>query len=795
MRIRNARLARRAAVLAGAVGLTVLQSLAPATALIGPAGPGPAAAGAASTCPGTANTSSAVTVTGPQMYDPTTKGSYPASTVTVTQTASLVNQMITVCWTNFTPSAHLPYSSNNTTYPVMVAMCAGASPGTLPANISNCYLGQSGLNQSNGPYGPTTEVYSVTSATGTGSVTIQAQTSVQNQQLNCDVSHPCSLLVLPADGGITGAFGGQANCSDHKQDGLYALGSNTFNTPTNPGISDTCAWQDRIVVPLSFAPSPTSCGFTQPDFSIVGSPFMSRAVISWESSLCQGKSPLHVSYDGLISEPQARTLFLQGATDVALTTQPASGPSAHPYTYAPVGISAAVFAYWLDDQKTQLPYPSGIEMTPRLMAKELTQSYTYGYQCVPPPQSPPVIPDGCDPDVMGDKTSLLNDPEFTALNPNLKGLFSGGPPAMVPTVEGDASDMTWELTRWIGADPTATQFLAGHFDQYGEHVNTAYLGTTYPTQTLQTADPYGASFFSFLPVPTPDKTSWYQSLNWFPGLNWNNPVPPVCGMPGFPTCTYGAQSAEPLGTRELASVTGNADATAFLMPVAALENHAGKYVLPTAASMTAAVSAMTTNPDGITKDDNLTTTDPSAYPLTMVSYAMVPTGGISHTMAVKIAQWLTFVAGAGQTQGTGLGQLPPGYLPLPASMRQQTLKAAYDVLHQTGNHASHGSGHGGSGSGSGGSGSGKGTPGTGKNGTGKGTTPSSGGTAPPRANAAYSSPDSNAAARLLLPILLALGALLALAGPGAVILSRPRARAWVISTWHRMQAPSRGKNP
>jgi len=804
MTIYPRRLGRRAALLACAAGLVVMQSLAPATALIRPATTGSASTGsataaAATTTPCSGNSS--VTVTGPHMYDPQTQGPYPnASTVTVSQATNLVNQTLSVCWTNFTPSVHVPYSNFLTQYPVMVAVCPGASPGTSPANLTLCYVGQSGLSNSNGKYGPTTEAYGVTTANGTGSVTVQVQTAVQNQQLGCDVNHVCSLLILPADGGYPGEPGvpqHPANCTDHKQDRTWATGNLTFNPPAAPGQGtgeDTCAWLDGIVVPLHFATSPANCGFTQADFSVVGSPFMERAMTSWASSLCHGSSPLHVSYDGLLSEPQARTLFAQGATDVALTTQPASGPTAHPYTYAPVGISAAAFAYWLDSTKIGQSYPSGVQMNPRLMAKELTQSYTYGFACVPPKKPPPIIPSGCDPNVMGDKASLLADPEFKALNPAVKNLYSGGPPAMVPTVEGDASDLTWELTRWIGADTTATQFLAGHFDPYGQHVNTTYLGTTYPTNTIQAADPTGVQFFSFLPTPTPDKASFYESLNWWPGLDWNNPQPNPCGKPGFPACSYGAQPAETPGRRELAAITNNADATAFLMPVAALENHAGKYVLPTQASMAAAVSAMTTASNGITKDDNTTTTNPAVYPLTLVSYAMVPTGGISHQMAVKIAQWLTFVANAGQVQGSVPGQLPLGYLPLPTSMRQQTLKAAYAVLHQTGNHGSHGSPGGGSGSGSG-SGSGNGSSGSGTHGTGTGKTPSSGSVPRSKANAAYSSPDSNAAARLVLPILLALGALLALAGPGALVLSRPGARTRVISAWHRVQALGRGARP
>jgi hypothetical protein len=76
--------------------------------------------------------------------------------------------------------------------------------------------------------------------------------------------------------------------------------------------------------------------------------------------------------------------------------------------------------------------------------------------------------------------------------------------------------------------------------------------------------------------------------------------------------------------------------------------------------------------------------DPAAYPLTMVIYAVVPTGGISKAKAAAIAQFLDFVADQGQQPGTAPGELTAGYLPLPQSLREQTLKAATEVLDQTG---------------------------------------------------------------------------------------------------------------
>jgi hypothetical protein len=94
---------------------------------------------------------------------------------------------------------------------------------------------------------------------------------------------------------------------------------------------------------------------------------------------------------------------------------------------------------------------------------------------------------------------------------------------------------------------------------------------------------------------------------------------------------------------------------------------------------------MTVNPDGITRSMNYTAKDPAAYPLTMIIYAIVPTSGISKVKAGAIATFLDDVATTGQTAGTAPGQLAPGYLPLTQTLREQTMKAAGEVLNQAGN--------------------------------------------------------------------------------------------------------------
>jgi hypothetical protein len=66
----------------------------------------------------------------------------------------------------------------------------------------------------------------------------------------------------------------------------------------------------------------------------------------------------------------------------------------------------------------------------------------------------------------------------------------------------------------------------------------------------------------------------------------------------------------------------------------------------------------------------------------MVQYAMVQTSGVDKTQADAIARLLNFAAGAGQTPGDALGDLPGGYVPLSDTLKAQTTKAATAVAAQ-----------------------------------------------------------------------------------------------------------------
>lgn len=605
------------------------------------------------------------TVKGPRMWDPLHNRNFATrSSVTVSQTSDLVNQMLQVTWKGFTPSSGLVYDPTSVDYPVMVAECSGLDP----TRFSQCFgAGNSGVAGSFSPYGPMNTAYATTEPNGTGQADIQIETGAQNQALGCRAGRPCSLVIVPSQGG--NIQNTPPDCRDHSLDaGQTDVGQIAFNS-----VTGTCSWRDRVIVPLFFAATPTDCQVTTADFTAIGSPMLARAMAQWQAALCAGSDPVTIQYDSAINEPLARQDFLTGVDDVALTTVPAQGRGVHPYTYAPVAISAESIAFWVDNPNTGLPV-THMNLDPRLVAKLLTQSYDFDNEgCGHGVVRQGV---GCDNAVDGDPLTLFADPEFAQLNPGLasiRGIDTVGDGYQVPTVVSGDSDLTWEITRWIAADPAAKGFLGGTFDPWGEHVNTDYLGLAVPTTAFAAMDSYPLIAHRYSPVFSLGQVAQYQADNWYPATSWQ-----------LELGNYPKLPPEPSGNRALFAILDQADAAAFRFPVASILNHAGRYVTPTAGSMAAALAEMRTSGNHVTQEISTDGSVAAAYPLTMVIYAMVPTGGISRAKAAKIAQFLDFIANNGQRPGGSPGQLPPGYLPLPANLRAQTLAAASAVLSQTG---------------------------------------------------------------------------------------------------------------
>jgi hypothetical protein len=607
------------------------------------------------------------TVKGPRMWDPAHNRKFAhGSTVTVSQTANLTNQMVHVSWTGFTPSSDVIYDQTSVDYPVMVAECNSDRPRFL----KQCYgADNGGVQGAFGPFGAMNTGYATTAKNGTGSLDIQVLTLAENQFLGCSVHHRCSLVIVPAQGGNT--LVAPPNCHDHSLDtGGTDVGQFAFSSQTG-----ACSWRQRIIVPLRFVPAPTTCAIKKVSFAAIGSPMLLRAMNQWRAGLCAVSNPMALTFNAAITEPEAIADLPSGLGDIAVTTRP--GPahinSNKTYTYAPIAISSVAIAYWVDNPTNGQPVRS-LKLNPRLLAKLLTVSYNFDNSGCGRGKPPAKI--GCDGAVDGNPLSLFADPEFKRLNPHVPGPNGGGSSFQVPTVESGHSDMTFEVTRWIASNPNGQGFMQGQFDQWGMHVNTNYLGLKYPLDSFTGQDSYPLIAHKYNPVFPLSLVASYQAQNWEPGTDWEKDQ-------------FGNFPRDPIqvpGERALFAILDDGDAAAFRFPVARILNHSGHYVAPSTRSMAAALPSFSaTGTNHITQRVDYKKQTAHAYPLTMVIYAMVPTSGVKLAKAAAIARFLDYVAGPGQNPGVRPGDLAPGYLPLTAKMRAETIKAATLVRNQKGN--------------------------------------------------------------------------------------------------------------
>ncbi|GAA1965372.1 hypothetical protein [Kitasatospora viridis] len=822
--------------------------------------------------------SSAKTVAAQPPWIPATKTYGTAGTVTVSSVTNLTDQMLHVSWTGFTPSVNrvggaqatkVSFGSNVVLYPVRVYECRGADPKITDCYGSTLFGGDAtaGFQQPARPAGTTTPdlpsnaQIAVTGADGTGSADIEVWTAAQSPNLGCDNTHACSVVVEPNYGGdplantqshLHGKNGDPSPaCEDRAYDTsniwqVYAatdLVTKKGNAVNGDWSGEACSWTHRTVVPLSFAPTPNSCAAANSDFGTAGSALAERAIQQWRTGACLNDNPINAGYTSL-SESMTRQQFGQGGgADVGLVLRPDSAPATRPYVYTPLANSAVTVAFLVDDPTTGKQIGQ-MKLNARLLAKELTQSYTESAASVAP-QS-----------VAGNPDCLFSDPEFLALNPasSIAPLqwpsCTDGTPNSLPIVLGNSSDMIYQLTSWIAADPDASNFLEGQPDDWGMRVDPSFLRSSsyagFPTDILAPRDSSGwqttnsngvvisldQKLYEWSPVLSGLDDAVRDFLSYTPTCQ----NPNVNGTGGHDHCV-----AQPRGTRQLIAIMDNADAQDFSLPAAQLVNPSGTAVAPSIRTMQAAVNDMPLDPTTGTRElpygvpNTPFTVDSQAYPLTVVQYAMAPTANLG-SKSIAISNFLQQITnqGGGQLYGVNPGNLAPGWASLTPAQLNDAQAALAHVTAQdgaypgnqqppanpaAGNNGStqsttanqaaqttpnNSTGDNASSSGSGSSGStGADTGSTGDTGTTGSTTgaaptdktgaaPSASPSSPAMQQAALGTPtaDRSGAARLLMPVVLIAGAVLLVGGPAALVVGGTAFGARVLSRLRRFTGGS-----
>lgn len=469
-------------------------------------------------------------------------------------------------------------------------------------------------------------------------------------------------------------------------DGSTRTGNGTDVLDSSPLSQSN--WDNRLVVPLDFQPVGQACPIGAPERRIIGHELPADAITSWQPALCAGGGALF-SYSQLPDDVTRDQVLAGSSPGLAMMTNPippGAAPADRPLVYAPVALSGLTVAFNIEQQPNSNAPPGdknragqrflSMKLTPRLVAKLLSQSYRKAVQVAP--------------DVMKhNPLGLTVDPEFVALNPEYQGLTDPNQPPPDALVQLDGSDVTSLLWSWVQADPDASAFLRGVPDENGMVVNPANRGLSLPTSTFPRNDQSCQNTVDFitgitLSTCTSDTHPFTKDMH-DAGASASRGdsqarIPILTGDVVLPTKV----PRQPAGSRALLAVVDAATAARYDLPIAALRNAKGEFVTPDTASLLAGEKAMKPSAvPGVLVSDP-TAADPAAYPLTALSYAVTSPSTLDAAAGKDYAAFLRYAAGPGQQPGLDPGLLPLGLVPLPDALKAETAAAALTVEAQAG---------------------------------------------------------------------------------------------------------------
>ena len=504
---------------------------------------------------------------------------------------------------------------------------------------------------------------------GTGEDFLEVQTGVESPGLGCGQSRDgesplCWLVVVPR--------------GDTEVDGTKRGLTYTEGLDTSPLM--TSNWQHRIFFPLDFQPVGASCSITGSETPLLGTDRVIEAVSRWQPAWCA---------DGLgnfsftvLSDLEAREKLKTEQPGMAFIGYGVPEDEApRPVVYAPAALSGLTFAFNLESQSSTLaPEPvrlrdgerlRDIKLTPRLVAKLLTQ--TYRFDAAPNADRVETNP-----------YDISQDPEFLDLNPQFKGLKFPGLGHVITTLgETDSARLVWD---WIWSDAEAREWIKGKADKWGTVVNPVYKRQSYPRSDFPRSDNTCVKYSDrAVPLCTFDLFPFAGDL--FAASRAasrgdtmaSGTYDPAALPPGYKK----TPPQEP-GRRAMVVISDSPLTTRFSLPPALLRNAAGEFVAPTEESIRlAAADAKGTGVPGIVQPDPGAKVK-GAYPLTSYTYAATVPGSLTEASAEAYAGALNYIASAGQELGDGPGQLPFGYVPLSDGERAVAKEAATEIVERVG---------------------------------------------------------------------------------------------------------------
>ncbi len=566
----------------------------------------------------------------------------------------------------------------------------------------------------------TNEIYAGrTGPDGRGSELFEVQTGLEAPGLGCGqrkLAAPgqpaavpkCWLVVVPRSEPVAENAGmittpDNPATPDINENDLVSNQRGVISSPLSP-----VAWQNRIAIPLEFNAVDSPCNIAADSRRIVGSELLQLAVSSWQPALCASPSlpPFSFAAVGDSAARQQISAAVAGSAGLALVSRPLSGTTQDPVVYTPLGVSGIVIGFTVErtpkssapDTAQQLAgvRVAEINLTPRLVAKLLSQSYRTQVEIAN--SNPGYTWSTANPITVGEDPDFLRfNPEFQLLN--ARGRTLGG--LQLPAGTSDAALQVWE---WVLADPEAAAWLAGAPDEWGMRVNPAY-------STKAADNPSGIGFGDPLPNSYPKADPYcYQAEPLSPTVT----PPLLCGTDWMPylrsmaetasVARTGADTARVLantnaesassywrrdipqvaGAKAMLALTDTANAQRLGLQMARL-SRAGdngstrQFVAPDDAGLQAGVASMRARSQPTVLEPAPREQPTGAYPLTTIVYGAIRPLAQTAQARAEYASFVEYAIAQGQVRGSLIGQLPVGYLPLPATLQQRAAAALNEI--------------------------------------------------------------------------------------------------------------------
>jgi hypothetical protein len=527
-----------------------------------------------------------------------------------------------------------------------------------------------------------------TAANGTGTRQFETLTANQSPGLGCGEVEPggqtrnCWLVIVPR--------------GKYEPNG-YQVDPDGSNTQINTSPLSAGNWAQRIQIHLDYAPLASTCPPNVVPDQMVGSQVVYRAVASWQQALNQAAQCARVFSFTASTENEATTQLATGGAGtagLAFTTIPigsetarhgGSPPTLPNILYAPVAVTALDFGFNINRGAAGAD-TTPVNLTPSLVAKALTQVYKQDL----PDYDPPRVPGPAW--VQNNPLNITLDPSFTALNPT--SVVSQDPDlhTLAPLLVGDLSADNQRVWNWIQADSATASWLDGKSTSNPVTVDPDYVSLDLGSNASMDSFPEaytGTITCADVASPTecgskgtaklnsedmiPVETNFDQATAAV--LAGSNPTLlrdwlPLINGPDNKLGWWNAIGSEPPGAAFMWTMADMPDLAAYGIVSAALCDSSGAHcVQPSTASVTTAVNAATKDSAGLL-EVNPADVPAGGYPLTDVVYAAISTDQPASVLS-NYADFVSYAAGQGQTAGSAPGDLPPGYLPLPANLQAQ----------------------------------------------------------------------------------------------------------------------------